>query len=270
MPAPVSACSVAGCNSPAIARGWCHAHYSRWKRWGDVQPDVPVQRPAGEPPPCGVDGCHRPRHSRGWCQTHYKRSQRTGDPLHGDDRPTACTVDGCALPVDGRSLCHGHLQRLLRTGDVEADIPLGRRRQPEICTVDVCDRPTSSKGLCRAHRNREMLHGDPLPDVPIATPISEGYVHHGYFIVPVPVELRHLSSGETSYPEHRLVMAAYLGRSLAPDEVVHHRNGDKLDNRIENLELWSTYQPKGQRVEDKVAYAVEILRRYPEHAYSCN
>lgn len=36
----------------------------------------------------------------------------------------------------------------------------------------------------------------------------------------------------------------------------------RADNRIENLELWSVAQPKGQRKEDKVAYAVEILRRY--------
>ena len=34
------------------------------------------------------------------------------------------------------------------------------------------------------------------------------------------------------------------------------------DNRPENLELWSTSQPSGQRVEDKVAWAAELLRRY--------
>jgi hypothetical protein len=62
--------------------------------------------------------------------------------------------------------------------------------------------------------------------------------------------------------EHILVMSRMLGRPLLHHEQVHHRNGVKNDNRPANLELWAGHQPKGQRVEDLVRWAREILAQY--------
>lgn len=66
--------------------------------------------------------------------------------------------------------------------------------------------------------------------------------------------------------EHVMVMSEHVGRPLLKGETVHHKNGVRDDNRIENLELWSKSHPPGQRVTDKVAWAKEILSTYESQA----
>lgn len=90
------------------------------------------------------------------------------------------------------------------------------------------------------------------------------YVRYdGYIAIKVP---KHKNANSRGYVmEHRLVYEEHLKRLLLPSEFIHHKDGNRQNNYLSNLELWVKMQPSGQRVKDLVEYAVKILSLYDKY-----
>jgi hypothetical protein len=241
---PVAQCSVDGCEKQAKTRGLCMTHYSAARRAGLHRKYARHTVPQYEKP-CSVDGCGMKTQTVGLCRRHYQRARyrqfaeamKTSSgtnvgQIYSKPLPAGqveCGNPGCtrrtlvALAVERGGLCKHHWRRKL----------IQEAYESKRCGFDGCtNRPYGA--FCKEHRG---LSRKPYIN-------KDGYVQIG------------------GAKEHRLIMEKLLGRKLLPHENVHHKNGVKTDNRIENLELWVRSQPSGQRVSDQVAWAREILNTY--------
>lgn len=165
-----------------------------------------------------------------------------------------CSKCGSSKPLD-EFYCYDKAKQRLR-GDCKtctSHLNLKRANTKVFMCVDCGGRVTrKSTGRCRScfkeKRQRDAA------STPINWKIDPRY---GYVIGE-----KTIYGNCTRYLQHRYVMEQHLGRKLTNDETVHHINGIRSDNRIENLELWSSRHPSGQRVQDLIEWAKEILRTY--------
>lgn len=170
-----------------------------------------------------------------------------------------CEVNACSEKHEAFGFCPKHYSKFKRYGAVYG--PFKPRNLPTMCGVEDCEKRGPVFGYCHKHSNWKKRTGDPAVRPPKAEffkrSIKNKKAKYKYITVK-----DHPLLGSGQFMEHRVVMTNLLGRKLLSSENIHHINGDGMDNRIENLELWVVWQPPGQRLEDKVEWAMELLRQY--------
>lgn len=158
-----------------------------------------------------------------------------------------CVVPGCPKsPKRESGACSMHAERKRKTGGYGSAAPTRYRRDDParpVCSIESCGSPAQSRGWCSKHYGRWRKHGDPLVNQRPGVRVG----HIGYRLVWEPTHPLAMVDGYVM--EHRKVVHD-AGIHIPPGHHVHHINGDKLDNRLENLEVKSASDHSREHAEE--------------------
>lgn len=256
-------CRNDGCDKSVKARGLCDKHYLKARRSGNLDmfdgPGRGRYAPETSRTCTGVPECGKNEHARGFCNSCYQMRTKIGElkKLPLVNAGNRCKANGCGNDAKSLGLCATHYDRFKKYGD-----PLGvaPKKTGNPCVTAGCKRLTVANGVCAACYARIQRRGTVEYSKKHLARFEKTIDSKGYVSIPLPDHPNARKSKRLF--EHRYVMSDFLGRRLRKNENIHHKNGDRADNRIENLELWVTSQPSGQRPLDLMKWARRILKAY--------
>lgn len=216
-------CEISWCDRLSIVKNLCSGHYNRLLKGMDLEKPFKKRTTKYMNIPCSANNCQDQAVSKKYCSFHYIRFKRGKDL----DAPKQC----------------------------DSGFP---------CKNEFCNRLSYCREFCRSCYVKLLKGIDPIEDLdPSIEKINNGpgWINNNGYVV---LNRRgHWASGKRGYiMEHRLVMSEHLDRKLEQYETVHHKNGNRQDNDILNLELWCSRHPKGQRATDLLQWADFIYEKY--------